>query len=327
VTTEMNMVEAIRSTLAAEMQRDERVILLGQDIGRNGGVFRATDGLQTRFGPERVVDMPLAEGVIVGSAVGLAVSGLIPIPELQFLGFGSQAFHQIEGQVARMRFRSQGQYPMPIVIRAPFGGNVRTPELHSDAHEAKYANAPGLKIAMPATAADAKGLLTSAIRDEDPVLFCEPLRGYRLQRDEVPEGDHVVPFGSARVAREGTDVTVIAWSAAVHVAVKAAELAADAGISCEVLDLRTLVPLDEEALAEAVGRTGRAVVVHEAPLTGGFGAEIVATLQEHAFWALEAPIGRVTAYDTPYPIASLEQHFVPSPERVLAGIRQVAGEA
>src|SRR5579872_7139424 len=204
-----SMVEAIRSTLAAEMERDERIILLGQDIGRNGGMFRATDGLQERFGEERVVDMPLAEGVIVGSAVGLACSGLRPIPEIQFLGFASQAFHQLEGQLARMRFRSQGRYPMPVVIRAPFGGNVRTPELHSDAHEAKYANSPGLKVVMPATARDAKGLLTEAIRGEDPVLFCEPLRGYRLIKDDVPDAGYATPFGRLRIAREGSDITLV----------------------------------------------------------------------------------------------------------------------
>jgi pyruvate dehydrogenase E1 component beta subunit len=315
-----SMVEAIRSTLAAEMERDERVLLLGQDIGANGGVFRATEGLQERFGEERVVDMPLAEGVIVGSAVGLAASGLVPVPELQFLGFGSQAFHQIEGQVARMRARSAGRFPMPMVIRAPFGGNVRTPELHSDAHEAKYVQSPGLKVAMPATAHDAKGLLAEAIRDPDPVLFCEPLRGYRLQKDEVPEDDYTVPFGSARVAREGDDLTLVAWSAAVTVAERAAELAAERGISCAVIDLRTLVPLDETTLAESFARTGRGVVVHEAPLTAGFGAEIVATVQEHAFWALEAPIGRVAAPDVPYPIGPIEEAHVPSPERVLAEI-------
>src|SRR5437588_12624300 len=194
----LNMVEAIRGTLSAEMDRDERIILLGQDIGRNGGMFRATDGLQQRFGEHRVVDMPLAEGVIVGSAGGLACSGLRPIPEVQFLGFASQAFHQGEGQVARMRFRSQGRYPMPIVIRAPFGGNVRTPEMHSDAHEAKYANAPGIKVVMPATARDAKGLLTEAIRGDDPVLFCEPLRGYRLIKDEVPDDEYATQFGRPR---------------------------------------------------------------------------------------------------------------------------------
>jgi pyruvate dehydrogenase E1 component beta subunit len=317
----MNMVEAIRSTLGDQMERDERVVLLGQDIGYQGGVFRATDGLQARFGEERVVDMPLAEGVIVGAAVGLAASGLRPVPELQFLGFGSQAFHQIEGQVARMRYRSQGRFPMPMVIRAPFGGNVRTPELHADAHEAKYANIPGLKIAMPASAADAKGLLTAALRDDDPVLFCEPLRGYRLIRDDVPEDDHVVELGQARVVREGTDVAIIAWSAAVVVATQAAELAEEAGISCSVLDLRTLVPLDTDAIREAVAGCGRAVVLHEATLTAGFGAEVIATIQEEAFWSLEAPVGRVTAPDTPYPIAGIEEHYVPDAARVLEAIK------
>jgi pyruvate dehydrogenase E1 component beta subunit len=321
--TVMNMVEAIRSCLDAEMQRDERIMLLGQDIGVNGGVFRATDGLQQRFGPDRVVDMPLAEGVIIGSAVGLACSGLVPIPELQFLGFGSQAFHQIEGQVARMRFRSQGRYGMPMVIRAPFGGNVRTPEMHSDAHEAKYANAAGLKVVMPACAHDAKGLLAEAIRDPDPVLFCEPLRGYRLIKDDVPDEDYTVPLGKARVVREGDDLVIVAWSAAVVIAEKAAELASAEGYSVGVLDLRSLVPLDTDALREATARCGRALVVHEATLTGGFGAEIVATIQEEAFWSLEAPIARVTAYDTPYPIASVEAFYVPSAERVLAAIRRV----
>jgi pyruvate dehydrogenase E1 component beta subunit len=319
----MSMVEAIRSALAAEMERDERIILLGQDIGHNGGMFRATDGLQARFGEERVVDMPLAEGVIIGSAVGLACSGLVPIPELQFLGFGSQAFHQIEGQVGRMRYRSQGRVDMSIVIRAPFGGGVRTPEMHSDAHEAKYVQAPGLKVVMPATARDAKGLLVEAIRDPDPVLFCEPLRGYRLIKDEAPDGGYSVPFGQARVVREGSDITIVAWSAAVAVAEEAAELAAAEGISCTVLDLRTLVPLDVDSLREAVARTGRALVVHEAAYTGGFGAEVIATVQEEAFWSLEAPIGRVTAYDTPYPIAALENLYIPSSDRVVRGIRAV----
>jgi pyruvate dehydrogenase E1 component beta subunit len=319
----MNMVEAIRSCLTAEMARDERILLLGQDIGANGGVFRATEGLQERFGADRVVDMPLAEAVIIGSAVGLACSGLIPIPELQFLGFGSQAFHQIEGQVARMRFRSQGRYAMPMVIRAPFGGNVRTPEMHSDAHEAKYVNAAGLKVVMPATAHDAKGLLAEAIRDPDPVLFCEPLRGYRLIKDEVPEQDYTVSLGQARMARDGDDLVIVAWSAAVVIAEKAAELAAGEGYSVGVLDLRSLVPLDTDALHEAVARCGRGLVVHEATLTGGFGAEVVATIQEEAFWSLEAPIGRVAAYDTPYPIASVEQFYVPSVERVLDGVRAV----
>jgi pyruvate dehydrogenase E1 component beta subunit len=319
----MTMVEAIRTALGAELQRDERVILLGQDIGVNGGVFRATEGLQGRFGAGRVVDMPLAEAVIVGAAVGLACSGLIPVPELQFLGFGSQAFHQIEGQVARMRFRSYGRYGMPMVLRAPFGGNVRTPELHSDSHEAKYANSPGLKIAMPATAYDAKGMLTEALRDPDPVLFCEPLRGYRLIRDEVPEEDYTVPLGQARLVREGDDLMIVTYSAAVVIAEKAAERAAADGYSVGVLDLRSLVPLDTDALRAAVAACGRALVLHEAPLTAGFGAELVATIQEEAFWSLEAPVGRVAAPDTPYPPGAVEEAYIPSVERLLAGIRAV----
>jgi pyruvate dehydrogenase E1 component beta subunit len=317
----MTMVEAIRSALAAEMERDERVLLLGQDIGVNGGMFRATDGLQARFGPDRVVDMPLAEAAIVGSAVGLACSGLVPVPELQFLGFGSQAFHQLEGQVARMRFRSDGAYGMPMVVRAPFGGNVRAPELHSDSHEARYTGTPGLKVAMPATARDAKGMLIEAIRDPDPVLFCEPLRGYRGIRDEVPEEPYTVPFGRARVVREGTDLVIVTYSAAVVTAEQAAERAAEEGLSVGVLDLRTLVPLDTDALREAVAACGRALVLHEAPLTSGFGAELVATIQEEAFWSLEAPVRRIAAPDTPYPPGSLEEAYVPSVERVLAGVR------
>jgi pyruvate dehydrogenase E1 component beta subunit len=317
------MVEAIRGTLAAEMERDERVIVLGQDVGVNGGVFRATEGLQARFGEDRVVDMPLAEAVIVGSAVGLACGGLVPVPELQFLGFGSQAFHQIEGQVARMRFRSHGAYPMPMVIRAPFGGNVRTPELHSDAHESKYANSPGLKVVMPATARDAKGMLAEAIRDEDPVLFCEPLRGYRLIRDEVPDEDYTVPLGQARLVRPGTDLVIVTYSAAVVIAEKAAEQAEREGYSVGVLDLRSLVPLDTEAIREAVAGCGRALVLHEAPVTAGFGAEIVATIQEEAFWSLEAPVRRVGAPDTPYPPGTVEDRYVPSVDRVVAGIRAV----
>jgi pyruvate dehydrogenase E1 component beta subunit len=317
----MTMVQAIRSTLADALERDERVLVFGQDVGVNGGMFRATEGLQARFGSERVIDMPLAEGVIVGSAVGLACSGLIPIAELQFLGFGSQAFHQIEGQVARYRFRSQGAYPMPMVIRAPFGGNVKTPELHSDSHEAKYVNAPGLKVVMPATAYDAKGLLAAAIRDPDPVLFCEPLRGYRLISDEVPDEDYTVELGRARVVREGSDLVIVAYSAAVVVAEQAAERAAEEGYSVGVLDLRSLVPLDVDGLREAVAACGRAVVLHEGSLSAGFGAELVATIQEEAFFSLHAPIGRVAAPDTPYPPGMVEQHYVPTVDRVLAAVR------
>lgn len=321
---EVTMLEAIRAALANELERDERVMVLGQDVGLAGGVFRATEGLQARFGEERVVDMPLAEGAIIGSSVGLAVGGRIPVAEIQFLGFSHQAFHQISDQVARMRMRSRGRFGVPMVIRAPFGGGVRTPEMHADALEAKFAHCPGLKIVAPATAEDAYGLLASAVRDPDPVLFLEPLRGYRMVRGRLPDEDATVPLGQARVARQGEHVTVVAWSAAVQVAERAAAEAAREGISCTVLDLRTMVPLDEAALAEHVTRTGRAVVVHEAPLTSGFGAEVVATINAACFYHLEAPVERVTGFDAPYPVGPLEEEYLPNERRVLDAIRKVA---
>jgi pyruvate dehydrogenase E1 component beta subunit len=246
---------------------------------------------------------------------------MLPVAELQFLGFSHQAFHQIGAQLARMRYRSQGRFPMPVVLRAPFGGGVRTPELHSEALEAQFVQSPGLQVVMPATPADAKGLLRTALAQHDPVLFCEPLRGYRLVRGEVPDNDVEVPFGRLRVARDGDDLTLVAWSAAVQVAEHAADRLAEEGVSAAVLDLRTLVPLDEAALAEAVAATGRCVVVHEAPLTGGFGAEVVATLNDLAFYSLEAPVMRVAAPDTPYPPGRVEDHYVPSVERVVEAAR------
>jgi pyruvate dehydrogenase E1 component beta subunit len=253
----------------------------------------------------------------------LACSGLRPVPELQFLGFGSQAFHQIEGQLAHMAYRSHGRYRMPVVLRAPFGANVRAPELHSDAHEAKYANSPGLKVVMPATAYDAKGMLTAALRDEDPVVFCEPLRGYRLIKDEVPDEEFTVPLGRARIVREGTDLVIVAYSAAVVVAERAAQRAAEEGYSVGVLDLRSLVPLDTEALREVVAGCGRALVLHEAPVTAGFGAEIAATIQEEAFWSLVAPVRRLGAPDTPYPPGAVEDRYVADVDRVLCAVRDV----
>ena len=252
------MIEAIRQALEFELERDDRVMVLGQDVGQLGGVFRATAGLQDRFGPDRIRDTPLAEAGIAGTALGLAVSGLVPVAELQFLGFAHAAFHQIVDQIARFRYRSRGTYPLQVTIRSPFGGGVRTPEMHSDAVEAHFAHAPGLKVVMPATAYDAKGMLLAAIRDPDPVLFCEPLRGYRLVKDDVPDEDYTVPLGKARIAREGTDVTLIAWSSAVQLCGRAADLAGERGISCQVLDLRSLVPLDVETLAGCVESTGRA---------------------------------------------------------------------
>jgi pyruvate dehydrogenase E1 component beta subunit len=319
----MTLVEAINHTLHQEMERDERVLVFGQDVAVNGGVFRATDGLLGRFGSDRVVDTPLAEAAIVGAAVGLAAEGLVPVPEIQFLGFSWQAFHQLAGQLARLRYRSDGRFDCPVTVRAPFGGGVRTPELHSEAIEAQLVQCPGLKVVLPASAADAKGLLASAIRDPDPVMFLEPLKGYRLIKDEVPEGEHLVPLGQARVVRPGDDVSVITWSAQVEVARRAAEtLATEHGISAEVLDLRTLVPLDVEAIVTSVERTGRAVIVQEAPLSGGFASEVAATIAEEAFYSLEAPLARVSGYDVPYPVAMLEDRYVPDVDRVVDAVRR-----
>ncbi len=309
---ELTMIEAIRGALRLEMARDERIVLLGEDIGQLGGVFRATDGLQQFFGAARVIDTPLAESVIVGASLGLAVTGLVPVVEIQFLGFTQNAFHQICQQLARARFRTRGTQPAQVTLRAPFGGNVRTPEFHSDSMEAFFAHNTGLKVVMPATAYDAKGLLLEAIRDPDPVIFFEPLRGYRMVRDEVPDGDYTVPFGKLREVREGADVTLVTWSASVPVVEAAADMLADEGVSAHVVDLRTLVPLDEEGLVRAVERTGRCVVVHEAPATAGFGAEVIALLQEQAFYSLEAPLKRVAAPDLPYPMPGLEHDYVPS---------------
>lgn len=321
---QMTMIQAIRSAMEYELARDERVIVLGEDVGKDGGVFRATEGLQARFGADRVIDTPLAELGIVGTAIGLAASGLVPVAEVQFLGFTYQAFAEIAGQAARWRYRSQGRYTCPLTIRAPYGGGVRTPELHSDAIEALYVHSPGLKVVAPSTAADARGLLLSAIRDPDPVVFLETLRGYRTIRDEAPEDGTTVEIGPARLVRAGADATLIAWSAMVPVATAAAEQAATEGIDVEVIDVRTLAPLDADTLTRSVEKTGRAVVVHEAPLTGGVGAEIVATIMERAFLSLEAPIERVTAYDAPYPVGMLEDRYVPDAERVLAALRRVA---
>lgn len=318
---QMNIVEAIHSALASEMERDERVVLLGLDIGRLGGVFRATDKLIDRFGRERVFDTPLAEGAIVGSSIGLAISGLVPVAEIQFLGFTHQAFHQLGDQLGRFRYRSRGRYPLQVTVRAPMGGGTRTPEFHADAVEAQFVQSPAIKVVMPITPYDAKGMLLEAIRDPDPVLFVEPERLYRGPREDVPDDDFTVPFGQARVVRPGTDVTIVAWSAAVEVCTRAARILEDAGISAEIIDLRTLVPLDVDTMARSVMRTNRAVVVHEAIYSGGFGAEIAATLQEECFYSLDAPIARVTGYDTPYPPASLEDAWLPSAERVAAAVR------
>ena len=316
------MVEAIRETLRAEMLRDERVIVMGEDVGHLGGVFRATDGLQQQFGSQRVFDTPLAESVIAGSALGLAMSGLVPVIEMQFLAFSQNAFHQICQQIGRTRFRTRGSHSAPITIRAPFGGNVKTPELHSDSMEPMYAQTTGLKIAMPSTAADAKGMLATAIRDPDPVLFLEPLRGYRLIADEVPEGGYTIPFGLLRTIREGADITIVTWSASVPVVEEAVEQLVADGIDPHVIDLRTIVPLDEAGLISAVEKTGRCVVVHESAAVSGFGAEVIALVQEHAFYSLQAPLLRVTAPDAPYPTPGVEGYYIPDANQVVRAVRE-----
>ncbi len=317
---DLTVVEAVNQALALEMQRDERVLVFGEDVGIIGGVFRATDGLFEKYGNARVIDVPLAEGAIAGAAIGLALAGWVPVAEIQFLGFAHNGFNQVVDQLARVRYRSAGRFSAQVTIRAPYGGGVRAPELHSDAFEAHFAHAPGLKVVAPATPDDAKGLLLASIRDPDPVLFLEPLRGYRQVKGPVPDGDYIVELGKARVAREGTDVTVVAWSAAVQIALQAADDAQAQGVSVEVIDLRTLVPLDVATLASSVAKTGRAVVVQEAPLTAGFGAEVVATIQEESFFSLQAPIRRVASPDVPYPVQMLEEHYIPNAERVLQAI-------
>ena len=318
--SELSMLEAINETLHSEMARDERVVVLGEDVGRNGGVFRATEGLIEKFGDSRVVDTPISEAAIAGSAVGLAMAGLVPVAEMQFLGFSYQAMHQIAGQIARLRYRTQSRFEPQITIRAPFGGGVRTPELHSDSLEAQFANIPGLKIAMPSTAADAKGLLTSAIRDPDPVLFLEPLRGYRGIRDLVPDEEHIVPLGQANLIKTGDDVVIISWSYQVELSRRVAESFEAEGISVAVLDLRSIVPLDIEALIKIVSHCGRAVVVQEAPETGGFASEIIATINDECFWSLEAPVVRVSGFDVPYPVGMLENLYVPDETRIRSAV-------
>ncbi len=321
---ELTVLQAVTDALRTEMRRDDRVVVFGEDVGKNGGVFRATEGLQKEFGEERCFDTPLSECGIVGTAVGMALYGLRPVAEIQFLDFIYPAFDQIVSEAAKMRYRSGGEFTCPMVIRAPYGGGIRGGLYHSQSSEAYFCHTPGLKVVIPSTPADTKGLLLSSIRDEDPVIFLEPKRIYRTVKGEVPEGDHPVPLGKARLVREGSQVTLIAWGSMVPVCEKAAAEAAAKGIDCEILDLRTLVPLDEAALLESVRKTGRAVVVYEAPKTAGFGAEISAILAEKAIEVLEAPIVRVAGFDTPFPYA-LENLYLPDARRVLAGIEKAVG--
>jgi 2-oxoisovalerate dehydrogenase E1 component beta subunit len=317
----MNVIQAVNDALRLEMRRDPDVVVLGEDVGGFGGVFRATQGLQQEFGGERVIDTPLAEGGIVGTALGMALYGLKPVPEIQFADFIFPAFDQIVNEVAKYRYRSGGQFSCPMVIRTPYGGGIRGGHYHSQSPEAHFVHTAGLKVVVPSNPRDAKGLLTSAIRDPDPVLFFEPKRVYRAAKGEVPEGEYAIPLGEAAVTREGSQVTVIAWGAMWHEADRAAKEAEAEGLDCEVLDLRSLQPLDLDAIVRSVTKTGRAVVVHEAPRTCGFGAELVALIQERCFLRLEAPVARVTGFDTPFPYA-LEMEYLPRAPRILKAIRE-----
>jgi 2-oxoisovalerate dehydrogenase E1 component beta subunit len=318
----MNIIEAVRSALQTQMRADPRVVVLGEDVGKFGGVFRATSGLFDEFGGDRVIDTPLAEAGIIGTAIGMALYGLRPVPEIQFGDFIYPAFDQIVNELAKFRYRSGGQYTCPVVIRTPVGGGIRGGHYHSQSPEALFIHTPGLKVVAPSNPYDAKGLLLACMRQNDPVLFMEPKRIYRASKGEVPEGDYTLELGKAQVVREGTQVTVLAWSGMVSIAEEAAKQASEAGISLEVLDLRTLLPYDIDAILASVKKTGRCVIVHEAPRTCGFGAELIAAIQERALEHLEAPILRVTGLDTPFPY-SLEHEYMPNADRVMNAVRQV----
>jgi pyruvate/2-oxoglutarate/acetoin dehydrogenase E1 component len=319
---ELTLVEAVNDALHTELARDPDVLVLGEDVGRAGGVFRATAGLRDRFGPDRCVDTPLAEAGILGAAVGLCMAGWRPVCEMQYDAFSYPCLDQLITHVGRYRWRTGGQMQFPITIRMPYGGGVRAPELHDDSPEAYYVHTPGIKVAIPSTPADAKGLLAAAIRDPDPVVVLEPKLVYRTARGDVPEGEHVVPLGAARVVRPGTDVTLIAYGAMVPVCERATD-ELDGEASCELLDIRSLRPLDEAAILASVAKTGRAVIVHEAPRTAGFGAELAALIAEQAIFDLQAPVLRVTGYDVPYPYWSIEDAYVPTAERVAVAVRTV----
>ena len=322
----MRMIEAVRSAITEEMERDDRVMVIGEDVGKKGGVFGATDGLYERFGEARVLDTPLAESGIVGVAIGAALNGLIPIAEIQFADFIHPAFDQIVSEAARTRYRANGDWSVPIVIRTPFGGGVHGGLYHSQSIEGFYAHVPGLKVVVPSMPADAKGLLKSAIRDPDPVLFLEHKKVYRLVAEEIPDGDHLVPIGPAVVRRSGTNISCFAWGLMTHYCMEAAEELAGEDISVEVVDLRTLAPLDHTSILESVRKTGKAIVVYEDNLTGGFGAEVSAIISEHAFGDLDGPVVRVAAPDIPaMPFNSpQEDFFMPNPTKIAKAMRTLA---
>ena len=318
-----NIIQAVNDALRIEMRKNSNIVILGEDVGNFGGVFRATSGLQEEFGKDRVMDTPLAEAGIIGSAIGMALYGLRPVAEIQFSDFIFPAFDQIVNELAKFRYRSGGEYPVPMVIRTPFGGGIRGGHYHSQSPEAYFAHTPGLKVVIPSNPYDAKGLLLSAMREEDPILFMEPKRVYRASRGEVPEGEYTIPIGQAKIVRPGKGVTVLCYGAMVHSVVEAVEKQGAAEFDPEVIDLRTLVPLDTETVLESVRKTGRVVIVYEAPKTCGYGAELSAIIAEKALLHLEAPIARVAGLDTPFPY-TLELEYLPSPERIAKAIAETA---
>ncbi|API93748.1 MULTISPECIES: alpha-ketoacid dehydrogenase subunit beta [Virgibacillus] len=320
---QMTMIQAITDALRTELKNDENVLVFGEDVGKNGGVFRATEGLQAEFGEERVFDTPLAESGIGGLAIGLGLQGFRPVPEIQFFGFIYEVMDSISGQMARMRYRSGGVHHSPITVRAPFGGGVHTPELHADSLEGLVAQQPGLKVVIPSTPYDAKGLLIASIRDNDPVIFLEHMKLYRSFRGEVPEEEYTIELGKADVKREGTDVTLIAYGAMVHACLKAADELAENGINAEVIDLRTVSPLDIETIIESVKKTNRVVVVQEAQRQAGVAANVVAEIQERAILHLEAPVLRVTAPDTVYAFSEAEEVWLPNHKDIVEKVNSV----
>ena len=317
----LTLVQAITLALQQEMERDDRVVILGEDVGKNGGVFRVTEGLQARFGADRVVDTPLAESGIMGTAVGLAIAGMRPVPEIQFEGFLGPAYDQLVNHAARYRTRSRGAIMIPLTVRVPVGGGIHAPELHSDSPEAIYAHQPGLKVVMPSTPYDAKGLLAASIRDPDPVVFFEPKRLYRAFREEVPEEDYTIEIGKGKIVAEGTDLTVVSWGASVHQCMEAMDSLPE-DVSVELIDLRTIYPYDADMVAASVEKTGRVVIVHEAPRTAGMGAEIATMIQERCFLHLQAPVQRVTGFDTVMPYYKLELDYLPDAKRIAEAIGQ-----
>lgn len=322
----LTMANAINDALHVALEKDTHVMLMGEDIGRTGGVFRVTDGLQQRYGDERVVDTPVAESGIVGVALGLAVGGMRPVAEMQFMGFSYPAFDQIISHVGRIRNRSRHRFSAPMVVRMPYGGGIGAAEHHSESAEAVYAHTPGVKVVIPSTPYDAKGLLLSAIADPDPVVFCEPIRLYRSVKEEVPEGWYEVPIGEARTERPGEDLTLVTWGAMLtEVREAAARLEEEDGASVEVVDVRSLVPFDADTVVDSVNRTGRVVIVHEAPRTAGFGAEVAATVAERCLYSLEAPVRRVTGWDSVFPLKRSESQYLPGVERILKAARQTLG--